>query len=242
MTDLLIIGNWKMNGSKATNETMLSQLSLATIPKNKKVGICAPFIYIEQLEHALAESDIAVGAQDVSVHSAGAYTGEISAAMLKEFCCQYVIVGHSERRQYHHESDALVAQKAKAALAAGLTPIICVGETLEQREAGDALAIIATQCNAITHVINGDDLARTVIAYEPVWAIGTGLTATPEQAQAVHQFIRQHLNLPKTFKILYGGSVNGSNAKALFAHSDINGGLVGGASLKFEEFSLIINA
>lgn len=242
MTDLLIVGNWKMNGSKAANAALLSQLSALAIPKNKTVGICAPYIYLAQLDQALAESDISVGAQDVSVHSAGAYTGEISAAMLKEFGCQFVIVGHSERRQYHHETDALVAQKAKAVITAGLTPIICVGETLDQRDSGDTLAIIASQCDAITEVIGKEELNRTVIAYEPIWAIGTGLTATPEQAQEVHQFIRRHMKLPETFKILYGGSVNGSNAKALFAQDDINGGLIGGASLKFEEFSLIINA
>ena len=241
MSNLLVVGNWKMNGSLQSNQALLQQLNTLTIASHIDVAICAPFVYLPQLNEILTERSIAIGAQDLSLHTHGAYTGEISASMLKDFDCHYVIVGHSERRQYHAETNAVVAQKAKLALAQAITPIICVGETLEQREAASTLAVIAEQFDAIKHVLTEAELAKVVIAYEPVWAIGTGLTATPEQAQAVHNFIRQQLGQHReVIRILYGGSVNSANAEALFAQPDINGGLVGGASLKFDEFAAMI--
>lgn len=241
MSKFLVVGNWKMNGSLESNKALLQQLCSAEVPSHVEVGICAPYVYLAQLQQLLRDSDIRIGAQNISIHNQGAYTGEISGSMLQDFACDYVIVGHSERRQYHSETNASVGQKAKAALQHGLTPIICVGETLEHREAASTLKVVEEQLVAIKKVLSEPELAKTVIAYEPVWAIGTGLTATPEQAQEVHAFIRQQLGQYRdNIKILYGGSVNSQNAQALFAQTDIDGGLVGGASLKFSEFSAII--
>jgi len=241
MLNTLIVGNWKMNGSLMTNQEFCSQLKDVQVPKNVDVGICAPHIYLPQLQMLLEKTDVTLGAQDMSVHIKGAYTGEISGAMLQEFDCRYVLVGHSERRQYHGESNRLVGQKALAASQHNLTPIICVGETLEQREAKQTLAVVAEQITAVKQIMGEAALASTVIAYEPVWAIGTGLTATPEQAQEVHAFIRAQLGEhSEKIKILYGGSVNPKNAKALLAQPDINGGLVGGASLKAINFGVIL--
>jgi triosephosphate isomerase len=207
--------------------------------------VCVPFVYVADTAVSLASSDIRWGAQDVSSKEQGAYTGEVSAAMLRELGCRYAIVGHSERRAYHGEDDQLVADKAKAALAHGLTPIVCVGETLEQRDAGQTEAVVKRQLSAVIHTL-GHCAGEMVVAYEPVWAIGTGRTATPEQAQAVHEVLRAQLRAATaqaaTMKILYGGSVKPDNAATLFAQADIDGGLIGGAALKASDFVAICRA
>ena len=246
----LIAGNWKMNGSLAANEALLRELArgLSDAP-TCNIAICVPALYLAQVQALKAELHelhaVGLGAQDVSTHFAGAYTGEISAAMLKEFDCRYALVGHSERRQYHGESDALVAGKAQAALAAGITPIVCVGETLAEREAGRTEEIVKRQLAAVIH-INGHCISEIVVAYEPVWAIGTGKTASPEEAQAVHAVLRAQLQAASDqsarVKILYGGSMNAANARALLGQSDIDGGLIGGAALKAPDFLKIIAA
>ena len=214
-------------------------------PYGCDVAVCAPFPYLAETALAFAGSDLRWGAQDCSMHEQGAYTGEVSAAMLAEFGCRYAIVGHSERRQYHHESDQLVADKAKAALAKGVTPIVCVGESLAQREAGETDAVVKRQLSAVIHTL-AHCAGEMVVAYEPVWAIGTGRTATPEQAQAVHALLRAQLHAATPhadrMKILYGGSVKADNAAALFAQPDIDGGLIGGASLKASDFIAICRA
>jgi triosephosphate isomerase len=234
----LIVGNWKMNGSSAENASLLQlvKAQMLNLPA-VDIAVCTPFVYIRQAVEILADTDLAVGAQDVSAHVQGAYTGEVSASMLKDIGCRYVIVGHSERRQYHEETNLLVAQKALAAISSNLIPIICVGETLAQREAGEALAVIGEQLQAVLSVLGEKGLSLSVIAYEPVWAIGTGLTASPEQAQEVHSFIRrQATGAADQIQILYGGSVKATNAAELFAQADIDGALIGGASLDANEF------
>jgi triosephosphate isomerase len=238
----LVVGNWKMNGGLAANARLLERLAAAR-DVSRGIAVCVPFPYLAQARDALAASAVGWGAQDVSPNAPGAYTGDVAAAMLVDFACRYVIVGHSERRQGHGESDALVAQKARAALAAGLTPIVCVGETLEEREAGRTEAVVLRQLGAVVEAL-GADIARTVVAYEPVWAIGTGRTATPEMAQAVHARLRARLAEAGAADVtlLYGGSVKAANAKALFAMQDIDGGLVGGASLDADEFLGIARA
>ena len=240
----LIVGNWKMNGSHPANAELLAGV-LAARPFGCDVVLCAPFPYLSEVAVALAASEIRSGAQDCSVHEQGAYTGEVSAAMLAEFGCRYVIVGHSERRAYHAEGDQLVADKAKAALARGVTPIVCVGETLAQREAGETEAVVKRQLSAAIHTL-AHCAGEMVVAYEPVWAIGTGRTATPEQAQAVHALLRAQLRAaaPRAdeMKILYGGSVKADNAAQLFAQPDIDGGLIGGAALKAADFVAICRA
>jgi len=239
-----------MNGSLAANEALLKALA-AGMPAQPScaVAVCVPAPYLAQFQ-ALALSvqglsAIDLGAQDVSAKNAGAFTGEISAAMLKDFGCRYVIVGHSERRQYHFETDALVAEKAQQALAAGITPIVCVGETLAEREAGQTETIVKRQLAAVIHT-NGHCISEIVVAYEPVWAIGTGKTATPEEAQAVHAVLRAQLKAATDHsdrvKILYGGSMNAANAASLLGQPDIDGGLIGGASLKAADFLKIIAA
>ena len=240
----LIVGNWKMNGSRTENARLVKDIMTQWVGTHRaEVAICVPFIYIEQVAQLLATHNVVYGAQDMSVHLDGAYTGEISASMLVDYGCDYVIVGHSERRQYHHESNLLVAQKTLAVQQAGLKPIVCVGETLADREAGSTLDIIAEQIAAVKSVIGEASFARTVIAYEPVWAIGTGLTATPEQAQEVHQFIRQQLGeTAASVRILYGGSVKPNNAASLFSQADIDGALIGGASLVANDFIEIARA
>ncbi|MGB6008933.1 triose-phosphate isomerase [Castellaniella sp.] len=234
----LIMGNWKMHGSLADNAALLGGLVAgAQRAGDAQLAVCVPFPYLEQARQALAGAAITWGAQDVSVHDRGAYTGEVSAAMLADFACAWVLCGHSERRAMHGESSALVAAKAVAALGAGLTPVVCVGETLADRDAGQAECVIGDQLDPIL-ALGADALSRMVLAYEPVWAIGTGRTATPEQAQAVHGFIRASLaqqGAAQT-RILYGGSVKAANAAALFAQPDIDGALVGGASLVADEF------
>jgi triosephosphate isomerase len=245
MRGTLVAGNWKMHGSLAENEALLSALRSGMVVRDgHRCAVCVPFPYLAQVSRALQASGIDWGAQDVSEHSKGAYTGEVSGAMLCEFGSRYVIVGHSERRALHGEGSRLVGRKLRAALAAGLTPIACVGETLAQREAGATEAVVAEQLDALITEAGTSALAKTVIAYEPVWAIGTGKTASPEQAQAVHRFIRARVRsaapeFADGLLILYGGSVKATNASALFAMSDIDGGLVGGASLDAKEFLAI---
>jgi len=232
------MGNWKMHGSLADNAALLKGLAAgAQRAGDAHLAVCAPFPYLDQVCQALAGTAISWGAQDVSVHDHGAYTGEVSAPMLADFGCSWVLCGHSERRALHGESSALVAAKAAAALGAGLTPVVCVGETLADRDAGDAECVIGDQLGPIL-ALGTAVLSRLVLAYEPVWAIGTGRTATPEQAQAVHGFIRAALEKQGAAqtRILYGGSVKAANAAALFAQPDIDGALVGGASLIADEF------
>jgi triosephosphate isomerase len=240
----LVAGNWKMNGSHPANAELLAGIAAAR-PFGCDVAVCVPFPYLSETAVALAGSDVRWGAQDCSVHAAGAYTGEVSAGMLHEFGCRYVIVGHSERRQYHGESDQLVADKAKAALARGITPIVCVGETLAQREAGETEAVVKRQLSAVIHTL-AHCAGEMVVAYEPVWAIGTGKVATPEQAQAVHALLRAQLKAATphadAMQLLYGGSMKPDNAVALMAQPDIDGGLIGGAALKATDFVAICRA
>ena len=241
MRGRLIVGNWKMNGDLATNVPLLRRLAVEWRAAGDRVlAVCVPTPYLVQARSELRASAVAWGAQDVSEHPSGAYTGDVSAAMVAEFGARYAIVGHSERRQLHGESDAVVAAKARAALAAGLVPIACVGETLAERERGDTDAVVAREVDALTDAL-GADTSRIVVAYEPIWAIGTGRTATPEQAQAVHAAVRARLARAGAgdVPILYGGSVKAANAAALFAMPDIDGGLVGGASLDAAEFLMI---
>ena len=240
----LVVGNWKMNGSHAANAELLAGLQ-AQGPWVAEVAVCTPFPYLAEVALSLQSSPIGWGAQDCSAHEAGAYTGEVSAAMLAEFGCRYVIVGHSERRAYHRESDQLVADKAKAALAHRLTPIVCVGETLDEHDAGQTTAVVKRQMSAVIHTL-AHCISQVVVAYEPVWAIGTGKTATPDEAQAVHALLRAQLHAAtehaSDMRILYGGSVKSDNASALFSQADVDGGLIGGASLKVSEFAAICRA
>jgi triosephosphate isomerase (TIM) len=246
----LVVGNWKMHGSRASVEALLGSLLGADAAQGAEVpraetAVCPTYVHLAQALDLCAGSSIAVGAQDCSHTQSGAYTGEVAAEMLVELGCRWVILGHSERRQYHAESDDLVAAKLAAAVAAGLQPIVCVGETREQREAGEAQAVVAAQLQGALAGQNG--LAALVVAYEPVWAIGTGLTATPEQAQDMHAFIRDCLADINAVdeaatRLLYGGSVKAANAAQLFAQPDIDGALVGGAALVAEEFQAIIDA
>ena len=243
MTKKLIAGNWKMNGSLAANEVLLAALVQGLSAKPAcDIAVCVPAVYLAQVQ-ALRVDGVHLGSQDLSAQASGAYTGEISAAMLKDFGVRYVIVGHSERRQYHFETDQLVADKAKAALAAGITPIVCVGETLAEREAGRTEEVVKRQLAAVIHT-NGHCISEIVVAYEPVWAIGTGKTALPEDAQAVHAVLRAQLKAATDqsarIKILYGGSMNAANAASLLGQPDIDGGLIGGASLKAADFLSII--
>ena len=241
----LIAGNWKMNGGLAANEALVRAMLAGIGQPAAQVALCAPAPYLAQLQGLLDGSPIAWGSQDVSAHEQGAYTGEVSGAMLRDFSCRYAIVGHSERRQYHGETDAVVAQKAQRALSAGITPIVCVGETLAEREAGQTEAVVKRQLAAVIHVV-AHCTSEIVVAYEPVWAIGTGKTATPEQAQQVHAVLRQQIAAatahPERVQILYGGSMNAANAASLLAQPDIDGGLIGGASLKAADFLQIVAA
>jgi triosephosphate isomerase len=240
----LVVGNWKMHGSHAANAELLQGI-LAGGPTNADLAVCVPFPYLSEVAVTLANSAVAWGSQDVSAHEQGAYTGEVSATMLREFGCRYAIVGHSERRSYHGESDQAVADKAKAALGKGITPIVCVGETLAQREAGETEAVVKRQLSAVIHTL-GHCVGEMVVAYEPVWAIGTGKVATPEQAQAVHALLRAQLRAATpqadTMKILYGGSMKPDNAPTLLSQPDIDGGLIGGAALKAADFLAIARA
>ncbi|RYX93243.1 MAG: triose-phosphate isomerase [Comamonadaceae bacterium] len=241
----LIAGNWKMNGSLVANEALLKDVIAGAQAPACDIAVCVPAPYLAQVQSLVAGSAIDLGAQDVSAQAQGAFTGELSSAMLREFGVRYAIVGHSERRQYHQESDALVAGKAKAALASGVTPIVCVGETLAEREGGQTEEVVKRQLAAVIHLI-GHCITEIVVAYEPVWAIGTGKTASPEQAQQVHAVLRAQLHAATTHedrvRILYGGSMNAANAAQLLAQPDIDGGLIGGASLKAPDFLTIIAA
>ena len=242
----LIAGNWKMNGSLAANESLLKAI-VAGLPSAMTcdVAVCVPAPYLSQVQALSAGTVIELGSQDVSAQASGAFTGEMSGTMLKEFGVRYALVGHSERRQYHGETDDVVANKAKAALANGITPIVCIGETLAEREAGQTEAVVKRQLAAVIHA-NGHCISEIVVAYEPVWAIGTGKTASPEQAQAVHAVLRAQLKAASDkadrIKILYGGSMNAANAQDLLAQADIDGGLIGGAALKAPDFLTIIAA
>lgn len=246
MRSKLVVGNWKMHGGLRQNDALFADLRSAWTPAEaRRWAVCVPFPYLWQAQAALSGSAIAWGAQNISEHAAGAFTGEVSAAMVAEFGCRYVIVGHSERRTLFAETDVVVAAKAVAAMAAGLTPIVCVGETLQEREAGSTEAVVSRQLEAVGERL-GARIADIVLAYEPVWAIGTGLTASPEQAQAVHELLRGRLRSVDAraaeVPVLYGGSVKGDNARALFACPDVDGGLIGGASLKAAEFLAIARA
>lgn len=245
MKTKLIAANWKMNGSLEANQSLLAGFGPALSNLNVRSVLCVPAPYLAQMQVLALPYGLALGAQDVSAHSAGAYTGEVSCQMLKEFGVQYAIVGHSERRQYHQETDLTVAQKAKQALANGLTPIVCVGETLAEREADRTQEVVKRQLAAVIHEV-GHCVSELHVAYEPVWAIGTGRTATPAQAQAVHAMIRTQLAAATRHAdrvaILYGGSMNAANANDLLAQPDIDGGLIGGASLKAVDFLSILTS
>jgi triosephosphate isomerase len=241
MRDKLIVGNWKMNGDLASNARLLSRLASGWHgEKGRAMAVCGPAPYFGQGQAAWSGCAVAWGAQDVSEHRAGAFTGDVSAAMAAEFGCRYAIVGHSERRQWHGETDAIVSAKARAALDAGLTPIACVGETLAERERGDTAAVVTREIDALIHAL-GAQATRMIVAYEPVWAIGTGRSASQAEAQEVHAMLRGRLAQAGSggVAILYGGSVKAANAAALFAMPDIDGALVGGASLDADEFLLI---
>lgn len=238
----LVIGNWKMHGDRQFNATLLSDILARWNSENQvETVICPPYPYFQQVIELIGASPLIMGAQTISEHDSGAFTGEISGQMLSDWQCRYVIVGHNERRRMQHESDADVALKFLAVQRAGLIPVLCIGESLEQRESGNALEVIGAQ---LGHVINAAGIAafeNAVVAYEPVWAVGTGKTATPEQAQEVHAFIRSRLGSVSP-RILYGGSVKAHNAAQLFQMPDIDGALLGGASLVAEEFVAICNA
>jgi triosephosphate isomerase (TIM) len=246
MKQKLIAGNWKMNGSQEANASLVAALRAGlSSPVPCAVALCVPSPYLASVSALVQGSSMVVGAQDVSEHDAGAYTGEVSAAMLKDLGVRYAIVGHSERRQYHGETDAVVAVKAQKSLSCGVTPIVCVGETLQEREAGHTEEVVKRQLAAVIHT-NGHCISEIVVAYEPVWAIGTGKTASPEQAQQVHAVLRAQLLAATAhaarISILYGGSMNAANASLLLAQPDIDGGLVGGASLKAPDFLSIVRA
>lgn len=248
MREILVAGNWKMNGNTAANAALIAGI-VSGVPEGSgfRLLVCPPFPYLAPVAVQLAGSNVALGAQNVSEHSAGAYTGETGAAMLKDVGCEYVIVGHSERRAMYGETSATVAAKFQAAQAASLKPILCVGETLDERESATTEKVIDEQLDAVLASAGIDAFASAVIAYEPVWAIGTGMTATPEQAQDVHKHIRARLakrsaDLAGRVQILYGGSMKGENAEGLLSMPDIDGGLIGGASLKANDFLAIAKA
>lgn len=244
MRGKLVVGNWKMNGGLASNATLLVSLAAGFQSRpDRQLAVCVPFPYLAQARDVLADTPIAWGAQDLSMYAPGAHTGDVAGSMIVEFGCRYVLVGHSERRQEHGEADHVVAAKAKAALASGLRPIVCVGETLGERDAGQWQGVVGRQLELAADVL-ARDLPLIALAYEPVWAIGTGRTATPAQAQEVHAFLRKRLaeRGAEGVPVLYGGSVKAANAGALFAQPDVDGALVGGASLDAAEFLAIANA
>ena len=248
MKRFLVVGNWKMNGLSATNADLLGALLRPSPTRDRvDIAVCVPAPYLAQAQLICQGSDLVWGAQDVSAHESGAYTGEVSAAMLHDFKARYVLVGHSERRQYHGESSSVVAAKAQRALAKGITPIVCVGETLQEREAGQTEDVVKRQLAAVIQQV-GHCASEMVVAYEPVWAIGTGEVASPEQAQEMHARIRTWLrerfdaDTASIMALLYGGSVKPDNAAALFGQKDINGGLIGGASLKADDFLALLDA
>lgn len=254
MRNSLILGNWKMNGDRAAVAGFVPALRGALGEASADCGLCVPATLLTDFRLAIAVDEdapgaveIGLGAQTVSEYAAGAYTGEVSVAMLEEMACDYVIIGHSERREYFAEGDLQVAAKVKAVVASTIVPVLCVGETLEQREMGQAEAVISQQLNVVLEVLERSELQRLVVAYEPVWAIGTGKTASPEQAQEIHAFIREQIakvdgTIAAQIRLLYGGSMKPENAQALLAQPDIDGGLIGGASLKAEQFAAICHA
>jgi triosephosphate isomerase len=247
MRKTIVAGNWKMNASKETVNSLIEGILSGMNEVSTEVIVCAPFPYLSQVESLINNSKLMLGAQNLNINPAGAFTGEVSADMIKDFGAQHVIVGHSERRSLYGETNAIVAEKTKAAIGAGLTPLLCVGESLEDRESGKTEAIVEEQINAVIDLIGIEAFDQVIIAYEPVWAIGTGLTASPEQAQTVHLFIRNLLansseKIAKRTPILYGGSMNAANAADLISCSDIDGGLIGGAALKAEDFLQICKA
>jgi triosephosphate isomerase (TIM) len=244
----IVAGNWKMNGSRAENDRLIDAIIGALAPDPlAEIVVCPPFPYLGEVIRALRGSSIAVGAQDVCAEAVGAHTGEVSAAMLRDIGCSFVLVGHSERRSIYGESDLLVARKFAAAQTKGLVPVLCVGEQLAEREAGTTFEVVGRQLDAIVELCGVQALGTAVVAYEPVWAIGTGRTASPEQAQDVHAFIRGRIaandaNIAGSLRILYGGSVKSANAAELFSKPDVDGGLIGGASLQADEFVAIAKA
>jgi triosephosphate isomerase len=244
----VVAGNWKMHGSRRANKALLAELELQLQPQWQiDIVVFPPYVYLAEAVRLLAETAVAVGAQDVCAESDGAFTGQVSAAMLKDVGCRFVIVGHSERRRLYHEDDALVARKFSAVLGAGLTPVLCVGESLQEREANKTEAVVARQLDAVIAMHGIGSFSGAILAYEPVWAIGTGRTASPAQAQEVHAFLRsriaaQDANMARQLRVLYGGSVKGCNAADLFSMPDVDGGLVGGASLSADEFQQICAA
>jgi triosephosphate isomerase len=244
----MVAGNWKMHGSLATNETLLTDLDLRRQQQwPVDIAVFPPFVYLTETARILAHGPIGLGAQDLCADAVGAFTGEVSGAMLKDVGCSYVLVGHSERRRLYHEDDVLVSRKFAAALQAQLIPVLCVGETLEEREAGATETVITRQLDAVLKMHGPASLSNAIIAYEPVWAIGTGRTASPDQAQAVHAFVRsriamQDAKIAGRLRVLYGGSVKATNARELFSMPDVDGGLVGGASLNADEFEEICAA
>ncbi|MDB4038311.1 triose-phosphate isomerase [Candidatus Thioglobus sp.] len=247
MRKTIIAGNWKMNASKASVKSLIGGILSGMEGVNSEVLVCVPFPYMSQVESLIEGSNLKLGAQNININSSGAFTGEVSADMIKDFGAKHVIVGHSERRSLYGETSSVVAEKTKAALGAGLFPLLCVGESLEQREAGKTETVVAEQINAVIELVGIESFDSIIIAYEPVWAIGTGMTATPEQAQAVHFFIRNLLgesseNIAQKTPILYGGSMNAGNAVELISCPDIDGGLIGGAALKAEDFLQICKA
>ncbi len=248
MRQPLVAGNWKMNGSRASVRELLDGIKhgIAEVG-GAEVVVCPPFVYLQEVQDQLAGTAIAWGAQNLSTEGSGAFTGEVAASMLLDFGCKYVIVGHSERRSYYGEDDALVARKYAVARAMGLVPILCVGETLEERETGVTEEVVGRQMDAVIDLEGVEALQDGVIAYEPVWAIGTGVTASPEQAQEVHAYIRSRVagkstSAAESLRILYGGSMKADNARELIGKPDIDGGLIGGASLKADDFLAICRA
>ncbi len=245
MRRTLIAGNWKMNGSLASIEALIAGIKTGLSEVDKAdMAVCPPFVYIPRVRELIGDAPLALGSQNICDQASGAYTGEISGAMLQEFGCRYAIIGHSERRSLYGETDALIAARFAMALETGITPILCVGETLEQREADVTEQVVGEQLDAVIERSGIESIGQCVIAYEPVWAIGTGKTASPEQAQAVHAYIRgklaaQHAEVAEKVQILYGGSMNAGNAAELLSQPDIDGGLIGGASLKADDFLAI---
>lgn len=248
MRKKIIAGNWKMNNDISQSADLIKSLTSIVSSKETGVVICPPYTSLDAARHLIHGTTMRLGAQDVSLYDSGAYTGEISVAMLKSVGCEYVIVGHSERRQYHGETNEIINRKAKKVLSGGLIPIICVGETLQEREQGITERIVTGQVNGVLEGISASDVARSIVAYEPVWAIGTGKTATKEQAEEVHKLIRSIIEkmyskeTADNVVIQYGGSVKPENAKELLSQPNIDGALVGGACLKAESFNAIINA
>jgi triosephosphate isomerase len=247
MRKTIVAGNWKMNASKDSVESLVTDILSGASDVSAEVIVCAPFPYLSQVEALIGGSNLMLGAQNLNVNASGAFTGEVSAEMIKDFGANHVIVGHSERRSLYGETSEIVAEKTKAAIDSGLTPILCLGESLDQRESGKTESVVSEQLNKVIKVVGIEAFNNIIIAYEPVWAIGTGVTASPEQAQAVHKFIRDLLassnqDIADKTAILYGGSMNAGNAVELISCSDIDGGLIGGAALKAEDFLQICKA